>query len=78
MIAYVLVDLYLRCELVDEAVNIAEKYLTDVDESAGFSFSELCRTASRLDLLRQTTRARGDLVGYAAALLQDTAESATA
>jgi hypothetical protein len=78
LIAYVLVDLYLRCDLVDEAVKIAEKYLTDVDESAGFSFSELCRTAGRLDLLRQTTRAHGDLVGYAAALLQDAPESATA
>ena len=78
MIAYVLVDLLVRCDQIEEALPVAEKYLTDVDESSGFSFSELCQKADRLDALRQSARAKGDLVVYAAALLEEHADSVSA
>ncbi len=69
LIAYVLVDLLTRCDKLAEALEVAEPYLTDVEEASGFSFARLCRDANRLDTLQKVTRAKGDLVGYAAALV---------
>jgi hypothetical protein len=69
LIAYVLVDLLTRCGKLAEALEVAEPYLTDVEEASGFSFARLCRDADRLDTLQKVTRAKGDLVGYAAALV---------
>ena len=69
MIAYVLVDLLTRIGVSDEAVDLASQYLTDIDDGTGFSFPELCRTAGRLDRLRDVSRERGDLVTFAAALV---------
>ncbi|MCC7423813.1 MAG: hypothetical protein IT428_26405 [Planctomycetaceae bacterium] len=70
MLAYVLTDLLVRTGRKAEAVELAAKYLSTVDESTGFSFTRLCVESNRLDLLRDSARDRGDLVGYAAALLQ--------
>ena len=77
-IAYVVVDLLVRCERLDEALSVAEEHLKNVDESSGFSFAQLCQQADRMDTLRQVTREKGDLVGYTAALLQKGIEAVSA
>ncbi|MEO1995700.1 MAG: hypothetical protein ABGZ17_10540 [Planctomycetaceae bacterium] len=71
MIAYVLVDLLLRREKCDEALEVAEEFLKDVDEQVGFSFPDLCREVGRLDVLCRVSRDQGDLVGFTAALVEN-------
>jgi len=75
MIAYVLVDLLTRIGRLDEAVEPAERHLNNVDESSGFSFTQLCQEAGRMDVLLNTAREKGDFVAYTAALLQTGIES---
>ena len=75
LIAYVMVDLLVRCGQCDKAIDLAEEYLQNIDESSGFSFAELCEQAGRMDTLRKVAREKGDLVGYTAALLQEGAET---
>lgn len=70
MLAYVLVDLLVRVERPGDAVDVAEKYLKDVEDPNGFSFAELCQQAGRLDVLQNVAREKGDLVSYTAALVQ--------
>lgn len=70
MIAYVMVDLLNRVDRMDQAIDLAERHLKDVDESTGFSFAELCWEAGRLDTLQQVAKEKGDLVSYTAALIQ--------
>lgn len=77
LIAYVLVDLLVRIERLDEALPLAEQYLQNVDQ-ADFSFAQLCRQAGRLDTLRKVARENGDLVGYTAALVQENAGAVSA
>ena len=69
MLAYVLVDLLARVEKLDDAVQLAREYLTDVGEEVRFSFAELCREAKKLEILQQVSRERNDPVTFAAALL---------
>ncbi|REJ89623.1 MAG: hypothetical protein DWQ34_19060 [Planctomycetota bacterium] len=71
LLAYVLVDLLMRSDRLDEAVDVAAQYLTNLGEDVSFSFAELCREAGRLDALQRVMRERDDLVGYTAALLQE-------
>jgi hypothetical protein len=71
LLAYVLVDLLIRAGRQDEAVEIAAEYLTNLGDDVSFSFAELCVESGRLDVLRRVNAERGDLVGYAAALLQE-------
>ena len=78
MIAYVLVDLLTRIGRLDEAVEPAERYLKNVDESSGFSFTQLCQEAGRMDVLLNAAREKGDLVAFTAALLQTGSESVPA
>ena len=75
MIAYVYTDLLIRCRRLPDALDVAARYLKNVDESSGFSFAQLCLQAGRLDALRQSARERDDLVGYTAALLQERSRS---
>ena len=70
LLAYVLVDLLIRTNRLSDALEVAEKYLSDVEDAAGFSFSNLCQQAGRLDLLQQVAREKGDLVTYTAAMIQ--------
>jgi hypothetical protein len=70
MLAYVIVDLLVRVKRYDEAIPLAEKYLLTADEGFAENFAEMCREAGRYDALLRTAEHRGDLVGYAAALLQ--------
>ena len=72
MLAYVLVDLLTRVDKLDEALDAAKEHLQDVEEP-GFSFSELCRQAGRLDVLRDAAQQRGDAVTYTAALTEEKA-----
>lgn len=75
MIAYVLVDLLVRVKQYDDAIPLAEKYLISADENFADSFNEMCREAGRYDALLRVAEQRGDLVGYAAALLQQSQSS---
>jgi hypothetical protein len=71
LIAYVLVDLLVRIGAKDKAVTVAKDYLSDLDESSGFSFAQLCEEAGRMDVYRETAQGKGDLVGFTAALLKE-------
>jgi hypothetical protein len=71
LLAYVLVDLLMRADRLEEAVDVAEQHLTNLGDDVSFSFADLCRQAGRLDVLQRVTQAKGDLVGYTAALLQN-------
>lgn len=71
LIAYVLVDLFVRVQQYDEALPLAEKYLIGADDDFAGAFAELCQQAGRFDALRRTAAERNDLVTFAAALLQD-------
>ena len=70
LLAFVLVDLLIRIERLDDALDVAEKYLSDVEDASGFSFSNLCQQTGRLDVLQQVARDKGDLVTFTAALIQ--------
>ncbi len=71
VLAYVLVDLLMRAELLDEAVEIGAKYLSRLGEEVSISFDELCEKAGKLDVLQQVRQQQGDLVGYVAALVRN-------
>lgn len=70
LLAYVLVDLLMRADHLDEAVDVGTTYLANLGDDVGFSLADLCREANRFDRLKQVARDKGDLVGYAAALVQ--------
>ncbi|HVJ66514.1 MAG TPA: hypothetical protein VM510_00950 [Caulifigura sp.] len=69
LLAYVLVDLLTRVGRLDEAVDVASQWLTNLSEDVRVSFSELCLQAKRPDALRDAARRNGDLVTYATALV---------
>jgi hypothetical protein len=69
-LAVVLVDLLCRIDRLDEAVDVAEEHLKQLDDSSGFSFGQLCEEAGRLDALARVAREKGDAVTYLAALIQ--------
>ncbi len=69
LIAYVLVDLCMRTERLDEAVVLAEQYLADLEDPNGFSFSELCRRAGRFDVLERVAQSKNDPLRFTAALV---------
>ena len=69
-LAVVLVDLLCRIDRLDEAVDVAEEHLKQLDDSSGFSFAELCEEAGRFDALARVAREKGDAVTYVAALIQ--------
>lgn len=70
LIAYVLVDLFARIDQLDKAIGLAERHLLKADPDFAAAFSELCQKANRLDVLKASAETRGDLVAYAAALVQ--------
>ncbi len=67
--AFALVDLLLRLERRDEALELACRYLADSADEFGLSLPEMCAEAGRLDLLLDLARSRGDVVNYTAALI---------
>lgn len=69
LIAYVLVDLSLRCEHPERALELAEQYLTEDAQQLGFSFADLCAETGRFDVLERVARSQGDIIGFAAALV---------
>ena len=74
VVAYVLVDLLLRCEQVDAAAEVAAEHLSALEEAGGLSFAALCRRANRFDLLKEAAQRRGDLVAYTAAQIEGVRE----
>ena len=71
IIAYVLVDLLLRCDRAGDAAAVAAGYLSGLEEPGGFSFSSLCARAGRLDLLRDAAEKADDPVRFAAAVIEE-------
>jgi hypothetical protein len=71
-------ELLMRLDRIDEAVEVAAKYLTGVQEQFGFSFADLCRKAGRYDLLLKLAREKDDLITYTAALLHEGAQPISA
>lgn len=70
--AQVLIRLLARLGRLDEAIDLAAGHLAGLPDSALIcpSLAALCDRAGRPDRLADANRAAGDLVGYAAALLQ--------
>jgi hypothetical protein len=68
--AYVLVDLLMRANRLEEAVDIAARYLTQLSEEVSISFDELCTKAGRQDVLVRVREEQGDLVGFVSALVR--------
>ncbi len=73
LLAYVLVDLLIRSDKLDEAVELSAKYLSNLNEDVSISFDELCEKAGRLDVLKKVRKEQNDLVGYASAILREQA-----
>lgn len=68
-LAYVVVDLLMRSNQLEPAVELAAKYLSNINNDARVSFAELCQKAGRVDVWQQVTREQNDLLGFTAALL---------
>lgn len=73
LLAYVLTDLLMRSDRLDEAVEVAAEHLTNLGDDVTFSFADLCRQAGRLDVLQRVMQEKGDLVGYTAAVINSAA-----
>jgi hypothetical protein len=74
--AQVLVGLLLRLDRLDEAIDLAAEHLGGLPESALVcpSIPRLCQLAGNPDRLARVSRDHGDLVNYAAAVLQKSTE----
>lgn len=75
LIAYVLVDLLLRCDRVERALELAEEFLMEIGDQTGFSMTELCLETNHTDILQRVSKQRGDIVAFAASLIQPAASS---
>lgn len=64
LIAYVMVDLMMRIDKLDSAVELAKEYLAEVEDPNGFSFSDLCRRAGRADILQEVAKEQNDPLRY--------------
>ena len=75
MPAQVLVNLLVRLEKIDEAIDLAAERLAHLPEQALTcpGFAQLCQQRGRMDRLAEVARQRGDLVHFLAARLQDKA-----
>ena len=69
MIAYVIVDLLLRADRLEQAHDVASQHLRFLDEQT-FSYPELCQQAGKRDAWASAAQEKGDLVGFAAATVQ--------
>lgn len=69
MIAYVLVDLLIRTNRLDQAMEVAAKHLRFLDEQS-FSFPELCNKAGNTTAWADAAKEKGDLVSFTSALVQ--------
>ena len=69
LIAYVVVDLLMRTDQLDKALEVAEKHLQFVEEQS-FSFAELCNKAGAVDKWAKAAKESGDIVSYTAAIVQ--------
>lgn len=70
--AQVLVGLLVRLGRLDEAIDVAAEHLGGIPESSLFcpGIPQLCQRAGQPDRLARIARDQGDLVQYAAAILQ--------
>ena len=70
--AQVLVGLLVRLGRLDQAIDIAAQYLAGIPEGSLFcpGVSQLCQRSGQLNRLAQIARDQGDLVHYAAAIIQ--------
>jgi hypothetical protein len=76
LIAYVLVDLYVRVNKIDLATQVANKHLTNLTRDAGFSFKEFCLQHHRYtDLLSHATEHQDPFLFLTAKLEQSRANS---
>jgi hypothetical protein len=75
--AQILVRLLERAGRLDDAIAVATEHLAGVPDAQLFCtpLAVLCRRAGRLEALAAAARRRGDLVPYAAALLQQNPSS---
>ncbi len=74
LFAYILVDLLVRSDRMEEAISLASKYLTNLSEEVNVSFDELCEKAGRFDILKEVRRNQNNLIGFTSAILREHAK----
>lgn len=71
LFAYVLVDLLVRSERINEALELASQYLTNLGEDVNISFDELCQKAGRFDVLKRVRQEQNNLVAFTSAAIRE-------
>lgn len=69
MIAFVLVDLGQRVDRVNMALDAAARYVSQLEDPNGFSFTAYCVGAGRLDVLEAAARENDDVLALVTAKL---------
>ncbi len=69
LMAYVLVDLFMRVQDCEAAIQTAEKHLGTAHEQSGFSFVNLCQDTGNMEALQRHARKINNPVLYVAARL---------
>ena len=69
LIVSALIDLLMRIDRNNEAVEVAKEYADQLEQLSPNGFSMICQEADRFDVLQEVSQQRGDLIGFAAALL---------
>lgn len=69
--ADVLIDLLVRLDRFDDAIAASREFLRDERQQSGPSALQLCQMGRNFGALRDVARERGDLLAYAAGIIQD-------
>ena len=72
--AFALVDLLMKIDRPQQALEIAGEHLHSFEQPGGFSYLRLCRQVGSAEEVKQLAQQRGDLVAFAAALIEKPAE----
>jgi hypothetical protein len=70
MAAFVYAELLLRCDKINEALELIETELSDVDEIGGKTYSQWALEAGGIDRLKENARKNGDYASFLAAVLE--------
>ncbi|MBD3672057.1 MAG: hypothetical protein HUJ26_00910 [Planctomycetaceae bacterium] len=78
LIAYVMVDLMMRIDRLNAAVDLAKEYLAEVEDPNGFSFADLCRKAGRPEVLQEVAKQQHDPLRFVYGLVSGASKTAPA
>jgi hypothetical protein len=72
--ADVFIDLLVRLDRFDEAIAASREFFSENRPSNGPNTLQLCQMGGNFEALRAVARERGDLLSYAAGVIQDRGE----